>query len=166
MRPGDRASPRSSPSISSDAIAESDRRDSAGERRMADKLKLGIVSVVSTALFVGLAVLGWGSFPAFFAHPARVALVVITFALVGAATFTSGNLSPGEREDRANRWVLAAFLLIGLAAGYLPAWSDRTEFWTIDGDAVRWLRAAGLPLGGRPPPRPGGVVRPRGDGPG
>jgi len=115
---------------------------------MADKLKLGIVSVVSTALFVGLAVLGWGSFPAFFAHPARVALVVITFALVGAATFTSGNLSPGEREDRANRWVLAAFLLIGLAAGYLPAWSDRTEFWTIDGDAVRWLGVALYAVGG------------------
>jgi hypothetical protein len=28
-------------------------------------------------------------------------------------------LSPGEREDRANRRVLVAFTLIGLLAGYL-----------------------------------------------
>jgi hypothetical protein len=32
----------------------------------------------------------------------------------GAALFSGGNLSPGEREDRANRWVLVAFALIGL----------------------------------------------------
>jgi len=106
---------------------------------MTDKFKLGIVSVVSTALFLGLAILGWGSVAAFFAHPARTAVAVITFVLVVAALFTQGNLSPGEREDRANRWVLAVFLPIGLIGAYLPAWCDRTDFWTIDGDVVRWL---------------------------
>jgi protein-S-isoprenylcysteine O-methyltransferase Ste14 len=106
---------------------------------MASKLKMGVLSVVSTALFLGLAVLGWGSFAAFFAHPARVAVAVITFALVVAALFTQGNLSPGEREDRANRWVLAVFLPIGLLAAYLPAWCDRVGFWIIDGDTTRWL---------------------------
>ena len=35
--------------------------------------------------------------------------------------FSDGNLSPGEREDRSNRWVLAAFGVIGLLAAYLPA---------------------------------------------
>src|SRR5215472_10234590 len=115
---------------------------------MKDKLKLGVFGIVSTALFLGLAVLGWGSFAAFFAHPARIAVVAITFALVVAAPFTQGNLSPGEREDRANRWVLAAFLPIGLLAAYLPAWSDRTGFWTIDGDLVRWLGVALCAAGG------------------
>jgi hypothetical protein len=30
-------------------------------------------------------------------------------------------LSPGEEEDRSNRWVIAAFSLIGLLIAYLPA---------------------------------------------
>ena len=32
----------------------------------------------------------------------------MTLAATAAAAFTSGNLSPGEREDRGNRWVIAA----------------------------------------------------------
>jgi protein-S-isoprenylcysteine O-methyltransferase Ste14 len=109
---------------------------------------MGLLSVVSIALFLGLAVLGWGSFAAFFAHPARVAVVVITVLLVAAALFTQGNLSPGEREDRANRWVLAVFLPIGLLGAYLPAWCDRTGFWIVDGDAARWLGVALYAAGG------------------
>jgi protein-S-isoprenylcysteine O-methyltransferase Ste14 len=93
----------------------------------------------ATAIFLGLAVLGWGAFSAFFSHPALTALALLTFALSGAAFFASGNLSTGVREDRANRWVIAAFTVIGLLFAYLPAWSDRNELWTIDGDAVRWV---------------------------
>jgi protein-S-isoprenylcysteine O-methyltransferase Ste14 len=115
---------------------------------MTGKLKLGIVSVVSVTLFLGLAVLGWGGFAPFFAHPARAALVVITFVLAVASGFTYGNLSSGEREDRANRWVLAAFLPIGLAAAYLPAWCDRVGFWTLDGDTVRWIGVGLYAVGG------------------
>jgi protein-S-isoprenylcysteine O-methyltransferase Ste14 len=115
---------------------------------MAGRITLALVSIVSTALFLGLAILGWGSVAAFFAHPARVAIAVITGVLVAAALFTQGNLSPGEREDRANRWVLAVFLPIGLLGAFLPAWCDRTGFWTIDGDAVRWLGVALYAAGG------------------
>jgi protein-S-isoprenylcysteine O-methyltransferase Ste14 len=115
---------------------------------MTDRLKLATLSVVSTSLFLGLAVVGWGSVAAFFAHPARTAVAVVTFALVVAALFTQGNVSPGEREDRANRWVLAAFVPIGLIAAWLPAWCDRAGFWTIDGDVVRWLGVVLYAVGG------------------
>ena len=54
------------------------------------------------------------------------------------AMFAGGNVSPGVGEDRGNRWVLAVFTAIGLAAGFLPAYRDRLDFWTIDGDGVRW----------------------------
>jgi protein-S-isoprenylcysteine O-methyltransferase Ste14 len=124
------------------------RNLNAEAQAMADKLKIGLITVVSTALFLGLSVAGWGGFVAFFAHPARTAIVVISFALVGAALFTQANLSPGEREDDTNRWVIAALLLIGLLAAYLPAWCDRTGFWTVDGDAVRWLGVALYAAGG------------------
>jgi protein-S-isoprenylcysteine O-methyltransferase Ste14 len=115
---------------------------------MTNRFTMAVVSVISIALFLGLAVLGWGSFAAFFAHPARVALVVVTVVLLVAALFTQGNLSAGEREDRANRWVLVAFLLVSLLAAYVPAWCDRAGFWTIDGDAVRWLGVALYAAGG------------------
>lgn len=103
---------------------------------------------VGTAAYLGLAVLGWGGFAAFFSHPALIALTVATFAMTAAAFFAGGNLSPGTREDRSNRWVLTAFGVIGLLNAYLPAYTDRKEFWTIDGDAVRWLGVVLYAAGG------------------
>src|SRR5262245_31555520 len=103
---------------------------------------------VLTAAYLGLAVLGWGGFAAFFAHPPLIALSIVTFALAGASVFADASMSSGEREDRGNRWVLVAFGVIGLLDGYLPAYTDRNEFWTIDGDAVRWLGVALFLAGG------------------
>ena len=85
---------------------------------------------------------------AFFSHSALIALTIVVFVLSGVALFSSGNLSPGEREDRANRWVLAAFFLIGLLAAYLPAYTDRKGFWILNGDAIRWLGVALFAAGG------------------
>src|SRR5689334_12103783 len=99
---------------------------------------LMLTTVAATLAFLGLAVLGSGGFAAFVAHPALVALAVVTFVLAGIALFSAGNLSPGEREDRGNRWVIAAFGLIGVLAAYLPAYTDRKGFWILDGDAIRW----------------------------
>ena len=108
-----------------------------------------ILSALAGALvYLGLAVLGWGGFAAFFAHPARLALAAVLFVLTATALFSQGNLSAGEREDRGNRWVLIAFGLLGLLSACLPAYTDRIGFWTLDGDAVRWLGVALFILGG------------------
>ncbi len=112
------------------------------------RLGLALMTVTSTLLYLGLAVLGRGGFDAFFSRPALVALAVTLFAIAGVAIFAGGNLSPGEREDRGNRWVLIPFTVIGLLLAYLPAYTDREEFWTLDGDAVRWLGVVLLALGG------------------
>jgi protein-S-isoprenylcysteine O-methyltransferase Ste14 len=104
--------------------------------------------VVGTAGYLGLAILGWGGWTAFFSHPARVALAVALALLAGASLFTRGNLSPGLREDRGNRWVIVALAVIGLLAAYLPAYTDRKEFWTIDGDMIRWLGVVLFVAGG------------------
>jgi protein-S-isoprenylcysteine O-methyltransferase Ste14 len=110
--------------------------------------RLALLAVAGTLAYLGLAILGWGGFAAFFSHPARIAVTVVLFVLTGVALFSGGNLSPGEREDRGNRWVLAAFGIIGLLSGYLPAYTDRIDFWTIDGDAVRWLGVVLFAAGG------------------
>jgi protein-S-isoprenylcysteine O-methyltransferase Ste14 len=109
---------------------------------------LAFVSLVGTVVFLGLAILGRGGFAAFFVHPALTTLAITTIGLVGVALFSRGNLSPGEREDRGNRWVLIAFALIGLLAAYLPAYTDRKEVWTLDGESVRWLGVALFIAGG------------------
>jgi protein-S-isoprenylcysteine O-methyltransferase Ste14 len=103
------------------------------------KPTLALASAGSVVVFLGLAILGWGGFDAFFSNPARTALVIATAAMVIAASFSSGNLSAGEREDRSNRWVIGALGLIGLLSAWLPAYTDRKEFWTLDGNAVRWI---------------------------
>ena len=108
-----------------------------------------LLCIVGSAFYLGLAVLGWGGFAAFFSNPARTALAVATLAIGVAAFFAGGNLSSGVREDRGNRWVIAALTVIGLVAGYLPALTDRMNFWTIDGDAVRWLGVVLLPSAAR-----------------
>jgi protein-S-isoprenylcysteine O-methyltransferase Ste14 len=95
--------------------------------------------VVGTVLYLGLAVAGLGGFRAFFAHPALIALAVVLIVVSGVALCAGGNLSPGEREDRSNRWVIVVFTVVGLLAGYLPAYTDRKDFWTLDGDTIRWV---------------------------
>ena len=110
--------------------------------------KLVFMTVVGSLGYLGIAILGSGGFAAFFSHPALIALTIVGFVLTGVALFSSGNLSPGEREDRGNRWVLAAFGVIGLLMAYIPAYTDRMEFWTLDGDAVRWLGVALFTAGG------------------
>ena len=104
--------------------------------------------VVSTGLYFGLAVAGWGGPREFFAHPPLTALAVVTFVLGAAGLFAGGSMSPGVREDRSNRWVIGAFSVVGLLAGYLPAYTDRHEIWTIDGDLVRWIGVALFAVGG------------------
>jgi protein-S-isoprenylcysteine O-methyltransferase Ste14 len=111
-------------------------------------LKLTFATLVGTLAYLGLAIIGWGGIAPFFAHPARIALAIVIVALAVAALFSGGNLSPGEREDRGNRWVLVPLALLGLLGAYLPAYTERHDFWVIDGDAVRWLGVALSVVGG------------------
>lgn len=101
-----------------------------------------------SAAYLGLAILGWGGFAAFFSDPARFALAIILFAMSCAAFFAGGNLSPGVREDRTNRWVIGAFGLIGFVDAYLPAYTERKDFWTFNGDTIQWLGIALFAAGG------------------
>lgn len=104
--------------------------------------------VAGTGAYFALAVLGWGGFAPFFAHPPLIALGIACAVMAAGAYFAGGNISAGQREDRGNRWVLAAFGLIGLLLAFLPAYTDRKEFWTIDGDAVRWVGVVLFTVGG------------------
>jgi protein-S-isoprenylcysteine O-methyltransferase Ste14 len=101
-----------------------------------------------TAAYLGLAILGWGGWTAFFSHPPLVTLAVALAVLAGVSLFADGNLSPGVREDRGNRWVIGALTLIGLLAAYLPAYTDRQACWTFDSEPMRWLGVGLFAAGG------------------
>lgn len=72
----------------------------------------------------------------------------MVFVLAVASCFVGGNLSTGTREDRGNRWVLAAFAVIGVLNAWLPAYTEHHEFWTFGGDVVRWLGVVLFAVGG------------------
>ncbi len=110
--------------------------------------RMGLLSVTGVLLQLGLAVAGWGGFGPFFSHAPLVALTIITFVLTSAALFSVGGLSPGEREDRDNRWVLGAFTVIGLLIAFLPAYTDRKDVLTLDGEAMRWAGVLVFAVGG------------------
>jgi protein-S-isoprenylcysteine O-methyltransferase Ste14 len=110
--------------------------------------KLTLATVGGVLVYLGLAILGWGGFAALFAHPALIAMVIVTVLQSVVALFSGGNLSSGEREDRSNRWVLVAFAVLGLLSAWLPAYTDRNDMWTIDGDSTRWIGVIAYTLGG------------------
>lgn len=114
---------------------------------MQSTFRLLLVAIGSCA-YAGLAVLGWGGFRPFFSHAALTALVVVLFALSILSSFAGGNLSPGVREARSNRWVIAVFGVVGFLNAYLPAYTDRVGFWIIDGDTIRWLGVVLFAAGG------------------
>ena len=114
---------------------------------MRPALTLALVAIGS-CVYAGLAVLGWGGFRSFFSHAPFVALVVILLALSVAASFAGGNVSAGVREARGNRWVILVFVIIGFLNAYLPAYTDRRELWTINGDTIRWIGVALFAVGG------------------
>lgn len=111
-------------------------------------LRLTLVTVAGTVAYLGLAIWGSGGFATFFSHPAVTGVAIVTFLLSGAALFSSGNLSPGVREDRRNRWIFLPLAVIGVLSAVLPAYTDRLDVWTIDGDATRWLGLALFTIGG------------------
>jgi protein-S-isoprenylcysteine O-methyltransferase Ste14 len=107
-----------------------------------------LAGIAALLVQLGLAILGWGGFAAFFSHPPLAVLVITTLLMGTVALFSPGNLSPGEREDRGNRWVLGAFGVLAVLLAYVPAYTDRRDLWTIDGETVRWIGVTVFVVGG------------------
>jgi protein-S-isoprenylcysteine O-methyltransferase Ste14 len=111
-------------------------------------VKITITGGVSIIIQFGLAIAAWGGWRAFFSHPALQGLAWVTAGLMLLAVPSGGGLSSGEKEDRANRWVLGAFSVIALLMAYFSAYTDRIGFWTLDGETVRWVGVAACAAGG------------------
>jgi protein-S-isoprenylcysteine O-methyltransferase Ste14 len=103
------------------------------------KPRLAVFTVLSLAAYLGLAITGAGGPSRFFSYPPLIAVTLITIALGFAALFSEGHIGSGVKEDRSNRWVIAALGVLGIIDAYLPAYTDRIDFLTFGGEAVRWV---------------------------
>ena len=103
------------------------------------KSRLAVVTVLSIIAYLGLAVAGAGGPGRFFSYPPLIAVSVVTIALGVLGLFSEAHIGSGVREDRSNRWVVAALGVLGIIDAYLPAYTDRIDFLTFGGEGVRWL---------------------------
>jgi protein-S-isoprenylcysteine O-methyltransferase Ste14 len=110
--------------------------------------RLASITTVSLVAYLGLAIVGAGGPGRFFSHPPLIALTAVTIALGFASLFTEGHIGSGVREDRSNRWVIAAFVVLGFALAFLPAYSDRIDFLAFGGESLRWLGVVIYTAGG------------------
>jgi protein-S-isoprenylcysteine O-methyltransferase Ste14 len=110
--------------------------------------RLALFTIVSLAVYLCLAVAGAGGASRFFSHPPLIALTAVTIALGVASLFTEGHIGSGVREDRSNRWVIAALGALGFADAYLPAYTDQHDILTFGGEGVRWFGVVLFALGG------------------
>ena len=99
--------------------------------------------------FLALTIWGWGDYSTFFAHPARVGLVIL--CLAGATVFGfsgSSFFGTGRREDKSNRWIFIPLIVIALVFAWLPPHFDRLNRWNIDGDVARYIGLLIATVGG------------------
>jgi protein-S-isoprenylcysteine O-methyltransferase Ste14 len=108
---------------------------------------LALVLLVFTILFLGLPVWGWGSFGGFVDHPARVGACLVVFLATLAMLFSGANMGGSFRADERTPWILLLVMVFTLAMAWLPAYADRREIATLDGDISRYTGLALLILG-------------------
>jgi protein-S-isoprenylcysteine O-methyltransferase Ste14 len=110
--------------------------------------RLALFTTISLAVYLALAVAGAGGASRFFSHPPLIALTATTIVLGVVSLFTEGHIGSGVREDRSNRWVIAALGALGFADAYLPAYTDQHDILTFGGEGVRWFGVSLYAVGG------------------
>ena len=103
------------------------------------KPRMAAATVLSIVAYLGLAIAGAGGVTRFFSYPPLITVTIVTIALGLAALFSEGHIGSGVKEDRSNRWVIAALGVLGILGAYLPAYTDQIDFLTFGGEGVRWL---------------------------
>jgi protein-S-isoprenylcysteine O-methyltransferase Ste14 len=108
-----------------------------------------LLVMLSLLVFLGIVVWAYGDVLRFFQHPARMGMVVATVLLAILALFSSSSgLSSGEREDRGNRWVVPALLLLSLLLAWLPPYLDGRDLWTLHEPIIPYAGLILYVLGG------------------
>lgn len=126
-----------------------EQMEASPKRKVPTPLTILITSIFTFIIQFGLAIWGWGGWHEFWAHPPFWGLLWVSIGLVALAMFSgSSGLSFGKKEDRGDRWVLAAFGVIAILITYFSAYTDRIGFWVFGGNTLRWGGVAICAAGG------------------
>lgn len=99
---------------------------------------LMFLATLLALIYVTLAICGYGSWTAFARNPLRSA-VAGALVLFAAVTPVCGcHVAPAVVEDHGNDWIFVPLLAMGLMMGWLSAYCDRHNCWTIGGEGVRY----------------------------
>jgi protein-S-isoprenylcysteine O-methyltransferase Ste14 len=110
--------------------------------------RLVVFTILSVIAYLALAVAGAGGAGRFFSYPPLIAISLVTVALGIVSLFSEAHVGSGVKEDRSNRWVIAALGVLGLLGAYLPPYTDRIDFLTFGGEGIRWLGVVVYTIGG------------------
>jgi protein-S-isoprenylcysteine O-methyltransferase Ste14 len=105
-------------------------------------ISLVVLVVVSIGLFLVLPVWGWGSLGDFVDHPARVGACLTIILASIAFLFSGASMGGDTRADGRTRWILLFAMAFTLMMACLPAYADRRDIATLDGDASRYIGLA------------------------
>ncbi|MFI5455143.1 MAG: methyltransferase family protein [Isosphaerales bacterium] len=105
--------------------------------------RAALVIVGGTAIFLAIPAWAWGSWSEFVDHPARLGACLLAVMAGVAALFSGANLGGLVKKDARTPLVIAMVMSVGLVQAWLPAYADRHDLATLDGDTTRY---AGLAL--------------------
>lgn len=106
-----------------------------------------LLVLVSAGIFLGLPVWGWGSFGGFVDHPARVGACLVIVLATLVVPFSNANLGRGTLVDARTPWILLLATAFTMPIAWLPAYADRRDVATLDGDVSRYIGLALLIMG-------------------
>jgi len=99
---------------------------------------VGIPLTVGT--FILLMAMGWGDLSGFFAHPARVGLVLMLIVAAPVMTACTGGRDRGVGHQRDDWWFFPALVFHSLFTCLAMPYMDARELWTLPGgDITRWI---------------------------
>ena len=106
---------------------------------------------LNVLLFLLLMVMAWGSWSGFFAHPARVGVVVVHLCMMPVMTFCTAGRSKGVKHAPDWKPFFPLLTFHTLFTAWVMPYMDARDLWVMPGgDGMRWtglgLLAAGAAL--------------------
>jgi protein-S-isoprenylcysteine O-methyltransferase Ste14 len=108
----------------------------------APTIGLVLMVAVSVGIFLALPVWGWGNLGGFVDHPARVGACLTVILASIAFLFSGADMGGAARAGQWTKWIIPVSMVVTLVMAWLPAYADRRDMATLDGDTCRYIGLA------------------------
>jgi len=108
-------------------------------RTRASAVALILLATLLALIYVALTIYGFGDCARFARNPVRPAIAGALVLFAAITPLCGCHIAPAIEEDHGNDWIFFPLLLMGLTMGWLSAYCDRHNSWTVRGDGVRYV---------------------------